>query len=57
MNTPNWIKNSGKPKKTKGIAKGRRRQAKSILKAIKDKYMRDSKKGSSFVIMSSCRNN
>ena len=48
MNTPNWMKNSGKPKKTKGIAKGRLRAAKQTLKAVKDKYgtgTRTSKRG------------
>lgn len=36
-NTPNWIKNSGKPKKGRGISKGRLRARRQILQAVKAK--------------------
>ena len=35
MNTPNWQKNSGKDKKTKGICKGQLKARKAALKALK----------------------
>ncbi len=37
MNTPNWQKNSGKSKKTKGICKGQIKARKAALKALKTK--------------------
>ena len=42
MNTPNWIKNSGKAKKGRGVAKGvikARRQALKALRAKIDKVV------------------
>ena len=38
MNIPNYIHNSGKAKKGKGIAKGRIKARKQALKALKAKY-------------------
>tara|TARA_R110001592_G_scaffold80079_1_gene238861 strand:- start:308 stop:430 length:123 start_codon:yes stop_codon:yes gene_type:complete len=38
MNTPNWQKNSGKSKKTKGVAKGRIKARKQALKAFIAKH-------------------
>ena len=35
MNTPNWQKNSGKNKKTKGCCKGVLRARKQALRALK----------------------
>ena len=32
---PNWVKNSGKPKKGRGVAKGVIRARKQALKALK----------------------
>jgi hypothetical protein len=36
-NTPNWQKNSGKPKKTKGISKSTLKARKQALKALLNK--------------------
>lgn len=38
MNTPNWVKNSGKQKKTKGISKNKLKSRKQALQAIKRKF-------------------
>lgn len=38
MNTPNWIKNSGKKKKTRGISKGKIKSRKQVLQSLKLKY-------------------
>lgn len=35
MNTPNWQKNSGKAKTTKGACKGRLKARKQALQALK----------------------
>jgi hypothetical protein len=35
MNTPNWQKNSGKPKNTKGTCKGVIKARKQALKSLK----------------------
>ena len=45
MNTPNWMKNSGKPKKGRGIAKGRLKSRRQTLQAVKAKYMDSSRSG------------
>ena len=37
MNTPNWMKNSGKNKKGRGVSKGVIRARKMALKALKKK--------------------
>jgi len=37
MNTPNWQKNSGKQKKTKGTCKSQLKARKQALKALKTK--------------------
>ena len=37
MNTPNWMKNSGKAKKGRGIAKGRIKARRQALKCLKVK--------------------
>jgi len=37
MNTPNWIKNSGKNKKGRGISKGRIKARRQALRALKVK--------------------
>ena len=37
MNTPNWAHHSNKPKKSKGICKGRLKARKQSLKALKRK--------------------
>jgi len=37
MNTPNWIKNSGKNKKGRGVAKGVIRARRQALKALRAK--------------------
>jgi len=37
MNTPNWIKNSGKPKNPRGVSKGVIRSKKQSLQALKRK--------------------
>jgi hypothetical protein len=37
MNTPNWQKNSGKQKKTKGTCKAQLKARKQALKALKAK--------------------
>ena len=34
MNTPNWVKNSGKNKKGRGVSKGIIRARKQALKAL-----------------------
>jgi hypothetical protein len=36
LNTPNWQKNSGKDKKTKGICKGQLKARRQALKALKN---------------------
>ena len=37
MNTPDWIKNSGKNKKGRGIAKGRIKARRQALRCLKVK--------------------
>ena len=37
MNTPNWVKNSGKNKKGRGISKGRIKARRQALKALRYK--------------------
>ena len=37
--TPNWMKNSGKSKKTKGACKGVLRARRQALKALKNKFL------------------
>ena len=39
MNTPNWMKNSGKDKKAKGMCKGQLRARRQALKALKNKFL------------------
>jgi len=36
-NTPNWVKNSGKLKRTKGMCKGRLKARKQALRSLKVK--------------------
>jgi len=36
--TPNWMKNSGKPKRTKGTCKARLKARKQALQALKNKF-------------------
>lgn len=38
MHTPNWQKNSGKPKKTKGTCKGKIKSRKQVLQNLKAKF-------------------
>ena len=38
MKVPNWQHNSNKPKRTKGISKGKLKARKQALKSLKTKY-------------------
>ena len=40
MNTPNWVKNSGKSKKSRGVSKGLIKARRQALKALKVKISR-----------------
>ena len=37
--TPNWMKNSGKSKKAKGMCKGQLKARRQALKALKNKFL------------------
>lgn len=43
MNTPNWQKNSGKNKKTKGTCKSRLKARKQALQHLKNKLLQNVK--------------
>ena len=38
MTIPNWVHNSGKEKKAKGICKGKIKARKQVLQVLKAKY-------------------